>query len=167
MGRMSWFLLLFVLATAWSENPCNFYMSVNIDEGNKLEDGSIITNGLMYPPNLYFEYEGKDGVVQTRGCICELKTCYRKCCPLGEILINASKCVPSGDAAVLNFTPMIYSLKDELPDLSVLEHFGMLTGNPCFDKQGNLGEGNRYSLNPFNPDTPNDRFYLQKVSNFI
>lgn len=164
---MSWFLLLFVVATAWSEDPCNFYMSVNIDEGTKLEDGSIITDGLMYPPNLYFEYKGMDEVVQMRGCICELKPCYRKCCPLGEILVNASKCTPSGDAAVLNFTPMIHSLEEELPDLKALDHFGLLTGNPCSDRQGNLGNGLRYSLNPFNPKTPDDHFYLQKVSNFV
>ncbi|XP_043522794.1 probable G-protein coupled receptor Mth-like 3 isoform X2 [Frieseomelitta varia] len=53
-------------------------------EGSKidrLENGSLLYDKLVYPAGSYRAFENK-----TYGCICNLRTCLRKCCKRNEIL---------------------------------------------------------------------------------
>lgn len=53
-------------------------------EGSKmdrLENGSLMYDKLVYPAGSYRAFENK-----TYGCICNLRTCLRKCCKRNEIL---------------------------------------------------------------------------------
>lgn len=139
-----------------SKNPCTFHMGVNITGGLLLADGSIIHDGLVYPANLHYEH-GNGSDVHRRGCICLVKPCFRKCCPLGLTLKNKA-CVPSSDPLVVNFKPPIYDIEKVTTNhLNATDHFGLVYGNPCVD-------GLRYLMNPYDPDTPDDKSYLQAVS---
>lgn len=69
------------------EYPCNVTLSVDISDGERSGD-DIIKDGVIYPKEQYFEFEGK-----TMGCVCNLKACIKKCCPVGKYMTNAKECV--------------------------------------------------------------------------
>lgn len=154
-----WFLcvleLIGVTFANKPEDPCTFYMGVNITGGILLGDGSMVHDGLVYPPKLHYDH-GNGSDVHRRGCICSVKPCFRKCCPLGLTIKNKA-CVPSDDPLVLNFKPPIHSMDKVLDDLNATEHFGLVYGNPCVG-------GHRYVMNPHDPETPDDIAFLQPVS---
>lgn len=74
-----------------TEFPCNFFDSVNITDGRKLKNQSIIFDGIEYPKWQYaeFDYIINNGIDRSsvhphiRGCLCNRKPCLRLCCPLG------------------------------------------------------------------------------------
>ncbi|GBP53401.1 hypothetical protein EVAR_48153_1 [Eumeta japonica] len=76
-------LLLLMMRTSFTER-CVVDTSVDITEGQRFEDGTIAYNGTRYTPDLY--YEASDN--KTRGCICRIVNCYRKCCGRTEILFE-------------------------------------------------------------------------------
>lgn len=70
------------------EYPCDVTVSVDISDGvlNQL-DQSISKDGVTYPQEQYFEYDGK-----VMGCFCNLKPCIKKCCPEGQYMTSDKKC---------------------------------------------------------------------------
>ncbi|GBP53409.1 hypothetical protein EVAR_48161_1 [Eumeta japonica] len=73
-------LLLLLMRTGVGER-CGVDTSIDITEGEHFENGTIEYNGTRYTPDLY--YEASDN--KTRGCICRIVNCYRKCCGRAEI----------------------------------------------------------------------------------
>jgi hypothetical protein len=81
------FNLVYVLALFFCVNsevlPCPKVLAVNISNGTRTNNNSIINNGILYGKNNYFV---RNNI--TYGCICNLKTCVRKCCGPDEIIVN-------------------------------------------------------------------------------
>lgn len=69
------------------EYPCNVTLSVDISDGEQIGD-TITKDGVTYPPEQYFEFEGK-----TMGCVCNVKPCIKKCCPVGQYMTSDKECV--------------------------------------------------------------------------
>ncbi|CAB3227203.1 unnamed protein product [Arctia plantaginis] len=85
--------VLFITVSA-SGQPCNDIDSVYITKGKTLKDGSI-EDGVVFPPKyVYSKYV--DGEWKTLGCLCKLKNCFRKCCPLGFVM-HYKNCVERRD----------------------------------------------------------------------
>lgn len=148
-----WFLIIFVVSEALAENPCEYSMSVNISHGVQFFNGSVSADGILYPQNLTYKNK-TDGQVHLRGCICKLKTCMRKCCPLGQAYKNDYDCVNTDDPKVNPFNPTVYDM-DVATKVEAHEYFAFLPNLACVS----------YVMNPYVvPKTAEDQFYLQKVS---
>lgn len=76
---------VFILA----EYPCDVTVSVDISDGERnTVDESITKDGVTYPVEQYFELEGK-----TMGCLCNLRSCIKKCCPVGTYMSSDKECI--------------------------------------------------------------------------
>nr|XP_049694259.1 probable G-protein coupled receptor Mth-like 3 isoform X6 [Helicoverpa armigera] len=79
------FLLLLVLvASCAGGQPCLDSESVDISAGQSLADGSMVQDGVVFPPKYVYTKE-VDGEKKTFGCLCQNKNCFHKCCPLGSV----------------------------------------------------------------------------------
>lgn len=120
--------VLFITVSA-SGQPCNDTDSVDIRKGKTLENGSI-EYGVVFPPKyVYSKYV--DGEWKTLGCLCKLKNCFRKCCPLGFVMFNRS-CTERRDQDVIGNTGL-----DLYDGVNFLErkplnqtNFGLVFGTP-------------------------------------
>lgn len=84
------FLYIFIYITIVNGQPCSEVNSVDITDG-KTFDGTIIKDGVTYLPKHVFE-KNVSGEIMTFGCLCDIKNCFRKCCPIGSVML-ARKCV--------------------------------------------------------------------------
>lgn len=66
-----------------ANTKCATELSLDISDGEKVGQNFIRKNGIVYDKNNYFELDGK-----IFGCVCNLKTCIRKCCPIGQEIFN-------------------------------------------------------------------------------
>lgn len=66
-----------------TDNKCNKELSIDISDGEKVDEHFIDNNGIVYDDQNYFESNGK-----IHGCVCNLKKCIRKCCPRGQEIAN-------------------------------------------------------------------------------
>lgn len=125
-----------------NDMPCALILSIDISDGFVSGD-NILKDNVTYTPTDYFRYNDT-----IRGCICNLKHCMRKCCPKGQIFINA---ICSDHNYVPDFP--VHELSDETQVKS--NHFHVLHGSQCTPEKKN-----KYMLNPVENDE--DRHYLQK-----
>lgn len=65
--------------------PCDERAAIDISDGQVLSDDSVNFDGLRYSPRDYGVRNGSK-----LGCVCNLRTCLRKCCPPGLFLYNKS-----------------------------------------------------------------------------
>lgn len=92
--------LIILISLVKSENElCSYPESVNITSGEKLKNGDIKFNEILFKKNHYqnFNYELINNTKvyhnsHIRGCICLIKTCVRFCCPKGSNLIPEYGC---------------------------------------------------------------------------
>ncbi|KPI95688.1 putative G-protein coupled receptor Mth-like 2 [Papilio xuthus] len=82
MRRILFLILLYVCEL--NGQPCEDKNSIDISDG-VLRDGTIFKNGLAFPPKYVYK-KNFNGVNETRGCVCELRNCFRKCCPMGSVM---------------------------------------------------------------------------------
>lgn len=136
------------------EDPCHLLLSIDITNGSKLLNGTIDHNGLRYSPKQYFNFIDEVGENQTRGCICSVKTCMRKCCPMGQGL-EYHKCVQSEEDIVKKFNPQIHLLDKETSKLTIKNDFSIVHSPSCHGTE-------KVTLKP-SPEHPEDAFYLQEV----
>lgn len=75
--------------------PCPSVLTVDITNGQKLSNGSIIQDDVLFDAKNYF----KDSNNTIRGCICNIKNCIRKCCGPQErfVMTNCTKAPPTMD----------------------------------------------------------------------
>lgn len=70
-------------------NSCE--ISVDISDGTKVNNTYILHGGILFSK----EHTFLNADNQLRGCICEYKTCIRKCCPENQYFHNNTlKCLP-------------------------------------------------------------------------
>ncbi|GAB0093375.1 Methuselah, N-terminal domain [Sergentomyia squamirostris] len=136
--------------------PCPFFDTVNITDGEHLSNGSILYDGIVYPPDLFGEYD-YELVNQTtkysvephlRGCICEIKkTCVKYCCPKNFAYRDGACSGPNPS------NPILINMRDNEGNVSynviIEEKFGIVYGKPC---------SHMYRLEP--EEYPDDAFFL-------
>lgn len=148
----SWLLIVFIVS-ATNAIPCEFSKSLNISHGERLANGSVLADDILYPLTLTFQHK-MDGGVHLRGCPCKIRTCVRKCCPLGEAYIDDTDCEVSDDSKVNPFNPIVYDGNVQTKVVAY-KHFAFLNNKPC----------ESYVMNPFSgtEEATYDVFHLQKV----
>lgn len=134
--------LLFLIrsASVYAKIPCNSDFGVKIDDGEVLDNGAILKDDIAYQKTNYVE--GLDG--GKIGCVCNLKTCLRKCCPFGEYLVNKT-CGRTDREFVIPDTRRSADLGD----------YHVVFGSQCEP------EKSRLLLDPRNDSESNDAFVLQ------
>lgn len=137
------------LCRATLSTPCSFNLSVPITNGTIFPNGSLKDRGDIYPPGYFFTVNGT-----TRGCLCALKPCIRKCCSEDEFIVSepnvTSHCEKNPrPSAFDNFTLPVYKNSTVFANVSQ-KHFRILYGDVC--------DYGKFLLMPLmNPD---DRSYL-------
>uniref|UniRef100_A0A182IR24 G-protein coupled receptors family 2 profile 2 domain-containing protein n=1 Tax=Anopheles atroparvus TaxID=41427 RepID=A0A182IR24_ANOAO len=141
-------LVLFgVRYSACNSLPCDFIDSVNITDGERLPNGDIRHNGVVYNATVYrkIDYDYVNYATKTyvpeyiRGCLCAVRICVRLCCRQNEYFYNRS-CIPM-EASL----PMKVNLTtSETIDLRTTERFGFLYGKSCPQVYELLPEENDY-----------------------
>ncbi|KAF5288084.1 hypothetical protein FQR65_LT12134 [Abscondita terminalis] len=97
---------------------CNAEFGIDLSDGEEIDDGVIIKNGILYTSKNYKKVNG----VKT-GCICDINVCVRKCCPLGQYMTNRT-CVDTDKPFVI---PQV-----KRPNLN---RFQFIFGNDCKHKK--------------------------------
>lgn len=123
---------------------CHPNLKVDISEGTVSPDQSILKNGKHYPKVSHFQEN-----TTTFSCICNFKTCIRKCCPDHQIMSMNKTCVDNDFQFSL---PKSFHHDEEYLgffDIST----EVISGDKCVDSY-------RYKLKPQNPH--NERFFIQK-----
>lgn len=97
--------IIHLTLTQADELPCNVTQSVDISDGERnSDDKSITKDGITYREEQYFENEGK-----TMGCICNVKACIKKCCPIGKYMTSEKQCVETEKKITEDILPLIGS----------------------------------------------------------
>ncbi|XP_077293111.1 G-protein coupled receptor Mth2-like [Arctopsyche grandis] len=149
-------LIMAAVKDSNSENPCNFYTSVNISHGITLANGSTVADGVVYSTDQQFIHE-ESGESHLRGCLCLVKTCMRKCCDLGEAYVDGN-CNKTEDPLVNPFNPPVYNNTDLLTGMMANDSFGFVFQSVC-------GPADGYVLNPLNSEE--DEFLLQSDGSIL
>ena len=124
-------LLLFFVAACASEQPCLDYQSVDISDVKTSEDGSIVQDGVVFPPK-YVYSKKVDGVVKKFGCLCQTKDCFRKCCPLGSVYVGRNCTVlPDKDVLLNNGVHTYFKSKFKKTVDLKNKSFDLLYGKAC------------------------------------
>uniref|UniRef100_A0A182MTR6 Methuselah N-terminal domain-containing protein n=1 Tax=Anopheles culicifacies TaxID=139723 RepID=A0A182MTR6_9DIPT len=126
-------LVLFGVRSSVCSLPCDYIDSLNITDGERLPNGDIRHNGVIYNKTYYREidYEYEDFATKKyvpkylRGCLCAVRICVRLCC--GEHEYLGMRCTKTDD-----YLPITVNLSvTETADLRELPQFGFLYGKPC------------------------------------
>ncbi|XP_072949445.1 G-protein coupled receptor Mth2-like isoform X2 [Epargyreus clarus] len=80
----SLFMVLFF--SCINGQPCEDIASIEL-KGDLLSDGSILHDGINFPPK-YVYSKNISGEIKTFGCVCEIRSCLRKCCEIGYAFYN-------------------------------------------------------------------------------
>lgn len=111
-------LFLIFTTKALCMQPCNLDSTVDISNGNFLENGDVFHQGIRYQKKDYY-YDNSTGVL--RGCVCLKRNCMRKCCPLGQVYYKRN-CSDSGDV----FAPPIWTKYSILTNINVSKEFHVI-----------------------------------------
>lgn len=95
-SMISFLILSFEVCLIFA-NTCPWRATVNITDGKKFGN-SILKNGDIYSSDDYFN---EDGTIY--GCVCNIKRCIHKCCPLEDAILESRKCVKKE-----GFLPKVY-----------------------------------------------------------
>lgn len=117
--------------------PCDEELAIDISEGQLLPDSSMDFDGVRYSPR---DYGVRNGT--TFGCLCGLRTCLRKCCPLGQYLFD-KVCVESART---------FSSVGVSDDSHLIAGYSIISGNSCHGKPRLL----------LDPREENQRFHLKE-----
>lgn len=93
--------ILFTVTLA--ENPCPLDLTTDLTESHKLNNGDYKKYDEVFTPAHRFWHNGT-----LYGCVCNLKTCIRKCCKEDELITN-STCIKGRDS---RFT--LFNIKDNI-----------------------------------------------------
>ncbi|XP_026499602.1 G-protein coupled receptor Mth2-like isoform X1 [Vanessa tameamea] len=122
--------LFFIGISSVSCNPCPKEESLNITNGLKFENGSIIYDGLEYIETTWYEEAINDEVVRF-GCPCIGRVCLWKCCGAGMMFLNKTcKEVDVSESTVHPFNPTVYKGR-EPSNLTANQHFFYMYGPSC------------------------------------
>lgn len=94
MGVSVFILTLFLLFPKEITCICSDFLSVDITDGEKV-NSTIVKYGVTFKTEQYYTKN-----TTTYGCICDIKTCVRKCCGTNESFVEEDDyidedCIPS------------------------------------------------------------------------
>lgn len=123
------------------ELPCHFLDSINITDGALQSDNSIIFRDTKFVENQYarINYILDNGTnpipvePYLRGCLCNIRSCIRLCCPYGTIyerLPNGGKTCRKHELAT-KFESEIHTEDQNVKTLLEKHHFGYVEDRPC------------------------------------
>ncbi|CAG4971176.1 unnamed protein product [Colias eurytheme] len=116
-------ILLLVLISICDCKKCDFNTSVDITNGIRL-NGVISYNGFSYDASEHF-FDARSAT--ERGCICNKKTCLKKCCPHGQAYkILDKQCVNVTE----DFNPIVWDEYRRVQDESASKLFHFNSGKP-------------------------------------
>lgn len=132
--------------------PCDVNSSVLLGNFTSYPNGSVVSDsGEVYPEGFHFT-AGRE----TRGCLCALKPCIRKCCAragkesVSILENNPTKCFNTSEEMYFeDFSLPIYSKPNKISNMT-LDEFQILHGKVC--------SGGYFWLQP--KLNPADRSYL-------
>lgn len=88
----------FILLFPYVLGQCTNRTAIDITDGQVFHDGTITKDGVRFPPKHTFKQKSIEGTVKTFGCLCEVATCFRKCCPLGSVINSTTyRCIESAE----------------------------------------------------------------------
>ncbi|XP_058054277.1 G-protein coupled receptor Mth2-like [Anopheles bellator] len=119
--------------SACNSLPCDFIDSVNITAGERLANGDIRHDGVVYNSTFYrtIDYDYVDFASRryvapyVRGCLCAVRICVRLCCADNEYLTRT--CV----ATNVSLPIKVNVSETEAIDLRNSTYYGFLRGKPC------------------------------------
>ena len=144
------------------DEPCDFFATINITDGQRFANGSIVYENIEYTKVLYSEYNFiitnltiKLSVsTHTRGCLCLLKNCVRVCCLPGQIT-SKEVCVDNEQYEV---SVNLIKVNLESTPITIREQdYGIIYGRPC---------GAMYLLWP-EEDSSDEWTFLKVCNNFF
>lgn len=83
-------ILSMLFLTIVNGQPCSDINSVDITNGEAFHDGTVVKDGVTYLPKYVFA-KNVSGENKTFGCLCDVKNCFRKCCPIGSVMNKTSR----------------------------------------------------------------------------
>uniref|UniRef100_A0A0A1WU16 G-protein coupled receptor Mth2 n=1 Tax=Zeugodacus cucurbitae TaxID=28588 RepID=A0A0A1WU16_ZEUCU len=140
------YIVIFLMNTHYvlSNIPnCPFGDTVELTDAHRLDNGSYRYEGVLVPPLLtgYYEYielyNGEQHEVprHLRGCVCQIKNCFKLCCALGKALyrVNPETVVCRELSEEWKYSPYVnITLSNGSKILkNALEEFVVQVGQPC------------------------------------
>lgn len=122
--------------------PCKYLDSINITDGVRQTDDSIVFNGMVFTKNQYarIDYVLENGmthkIVQpyVRGCVCQKKSCVRLCCPYGEFYANRSCHRHNSEHSVRRLETAILDEDKQTKSIVLDHHFAYVNDRPCHQR---------------------------------
>nr|QZD25057.1 GPCR24 [Spodoptera exigua] len=113
--------------------PCTRVRSVDITDGVKHPNSSVIYEGVEYKDGTWYELE-ENGTTLVLGCPCIGRICIHRCCREGTAFFNGS-CTETNSSAINPFSPPVYNGK-VMSSVVAHEQFFYLYSRPCDDSYG-------------------------------
>lgn len=132
--------------------PCTKVQSLDITDGVKHPNSSVIFEGVEYKDGTWYELE-ENGTTLVMGCPCIGRTCVHRCCKRGTAFFNGS-CTETNSSAINPFSPPVYSGK-VVTSVAAHEQFFYLYVRPCDDS---------YLVDS---GVPGEELYIQEVTLFF
>lgn len=120
--------------------PCVKEQSLDITNGAKHPNASVIFEGVEYKSGTWYELE-ENGTTLVMGCPCIGRKCVHRCCKPGSAFYNG--CTETDSSAINPFSPPLYNGK-VASNMVAHEQFFYLYQRPCNDSylvdSGSAGE---------------------------
>nr|XP_021185461.1 G-protein coupled receptor Mth2 isoform X2 [Helicoverpa armigera] len=110
--------------------PCSRVQSVDITDGVKYENSSIVYEGTEYKSGTWYELE-ENGTALVLGCPCIGRKCLHRCCSPGSAFVQG-QCAETDASAINPFNPPVYNGK-VVSSVQAHQHFFYLYQRPCID----------------------------------
>lgn len=124
-----------------SNLPCDLRDSINITMGTLHPNKSYTFNGIEFPLGEYAKLNYTLNIITSqvvtvppyiRGCLCNVKSCVRFCCPYGTYLLlkdNGGEC--RKHEAAKNIEGEIVDGNNDTQRIKFHQHFGIVHKFPC------------------------------------
>lgn len=110
--------------------PCTKEQSLDITNGVKHLNSSVIFEGVEYKDGTWYELT-ENGTTLVMGCPCIGRICVHRCCKRGTAFFNGS-CTETNSTAINPFSPPVYNGK-VLSSVVAHQQFFYLYVRPCDD----------------------------------
>lgn len=121
--------------------PCKYLDSINITDGVRQHDDSIVYDNIIFPKDQYTKVnykleKGEERVTvdpYIRGCLCNKKPCIRLCCPIGmfyDPTVNGSQKCRKHEAAK-RFKADLINEQNKIENVILDERFAYVSDRPC------------------------------------
>lgn len=121
--------------------PCQYLDSINITGGIRRADDSIEFNGMVFGQEQYarIDYVLENGVTHkivepyVRGCICQMKSCVRLCCPYGWFYQNRT-CHRNSNERVPRLETAVLDEQKQTKSIILDHHFAYVNDRSCHQR---------------------------------